>query len=89
MPKKKVSFIFKRDVIAIDGQRYISVHVTFHQPSTPGTALWGNLEVNVWVPFRKGATVDELQEAALAKAIADSPVFAEGPRAQFEIVSGE
>jgi tRNA nucleotidyltransferase (CCA-adding enzyme) len=88
MRKKKVSFVFKRDVIAMDGMRYISVHVTFHQQSAPVTALWGNLEVDVWVPFPKGATVDELQEAALAKAVADSATFAEGPRAQFEIISG-
>ena len=88
MRKKKVSFFFGRDVIAMDNLRYIRVRVTFHQPSAPVTALWGNLEVDVWVLFPKGATLDELREAALAKAVADSAIFAQGPRAQFEVVSG-
>jgi len=57
----KVSFELKHDVKALDGRRYILVKVLVHEPAHPKSGLWGDHEISVWVPFRKGATVDSVR----------------------------
>jgi hypothetical protein len=83
----KVSFELKHDVAALDGRRYILVKVSVHEPAHPKSGLWGDHEISVWVPFRKGATVDSVRAAALKEARKRSAAFANA--AKFEAVSPE
>jgi hypothetical protein len=87
MQKMQAWFTFKHDVKAGDGKRYICAIVHIRQPAMPKTGLWGMNEIDVWIPFPKGASMDKLREAALAKAIKNAGVFAKLKRSQIEFVS--
>ena len=83
----RVSFLFKHDIVAGDGVRYICAEVMLHHDAAPATGLWDHLKVGLWIPYHEKATIAELREAALAKAQADASLFANMPRERFQFVS--
>lgn len=84
----QVWFVFRHDVRMEDGTGFICVKVHIRQPPMPGTGLWGMTEIDVWVPFSPGATMDDLREAALAKAREHARQFADQPRSSITYESG-
>jgi hypothetical protein len=83
-----VWFTFKHDVSTQDGARYICAKVSARQPHMSGTGLWGVNEIDVWIPFPAGATMDDLREAALAKAQEHARQFGALSRADITFESG-
>ncbi|MBV6487510.1 MAG: hypothetical protein H3C55_08030 [Pseudorhodoplanes sp.] len=83
-----VWFTFKHDVRTEDGERYICARVSARQPHMPDTGLWGLTEIDVWIAFPAGATMDDLREAALAKAQEHAGHFAALPRTDITFESG-
>lgn len=76
-----IHFNFKQDVEGRDGKRYICVELLVQLPADKN-GLFGDLQIAVWVPFAKGATVDQIRTAAIRAAQQRCATFAKVRRSE-------